>query len=342
MFKTSYLQAISYHFPKNFNTNSDLVQEHPEWSVEKIAAKTGIEKRYVADTNETSSDLGVEAANRLFKEYQISKESIDYVIFCTQSPDYFLPTSACMIQERLGLENECGAFDYNLGCSGFIYGLGFAKGLILSNQASNVLLITAETYTKSIHPKDKSNKTIFGDGATASLISGSKLAGFWNAEIKEFSYYTDGKGYDKLILRNGGFRYKNGNQSEDIYEGDTFHNNDNYIYMDGKSIFDFTAFEVPRNIDKCYLKNNVNIEAVDLFVFHQANKFMINFVRNRCKIPESKFYIDLADGGNTVSSTIPIALKRAIEKGYNHNNKRVLLSGFGVGLSIGSVLIHFK
>jgi 3-oxoacyl-[acyl-carrier-protein] synthase-3 len=342
MNQNSYLQAVSYYFPKRFNTNADLSDEHPEWSVEKIASKTGIEKRYLADESETSGDLGVEAAQHLFEEYNIPRDSIDYIIFCTQSPDYFLPTTACIIQDRLGLQKSCGAFDFNLGCSGFVYGLGIAKGFLLSDQAKSVLLITAETYTKRIHPKDKGNKTIFGDGASASLVTNQYLKGYLNAQILDFSFYTDGSGYDKLMLKNGGFRAGPFKKAEDIYAEGTFIRNDDYIYMDGKSIFDFTAFKVPPSIDDNLKKNNLSVDEIDLFIFHQANAFMMNFVRQRCKIPENKFFVDLADGGNTVSSTIPIALKRAIEKGFDYKNKRVLLSGFGVGLSIGSVVLTFK
>jgi 3-oxoacyl-[acyl-carrier-protein] synthase-3 len=337
----SYLHAISYYFPKKFNTNSDLSKEHPEWSVEKIASKTGIEKRYLSEENETSGDLGIAAAKLLFEEFHLDKRIIDYVIFCTQSPDYFLPTTACIIQDRLGLSKNCGAFDFNLGCSGFVYGLGIAKGLILSGQAKNVLLITAETYTKKIHPKDKNNKTIFGDGAAAALISKEKIKGLWNAEIKDFVYYTDGSGYDKLILKNGGYRDGTNSNNHDVYQDDVYIRNDNYIYMDGKSIFDFTAFHIPPNIENNLMLNGLSISEIDFFIFHQANKYMINFVRQRCNIPEDKFCVDLADGGNTVSSTIPIALRRSIDNGFKYTNSKVLLSGFGVGLSIGSVILNF-
>jgi len=337
----SYLHAISYFFPKKFNTNSDLSKEHPEWSVEKIAAKTGIEKRYLSDETETSGDIGIEAAKLLFDEFNIEKKIIDYVIFCTQSPDYFLPTTACILQDRLGLNKNCGAIDFNLGCSGFVYGLGLAKGLIFSGQASNVLLITAETYTKKIHPKDKNNKTIFGDGAAATFVSKEKMEGLWNADIKDFVYYTDGSGFDKLILKNGGYRGAIHENNVDVYQDGVYISNDNFIFMDGKSIFDFTAFHIPPNIEKTLKLNGLSISDVDYFIFHQANKFMMNFVRQRCNIPEEKFCVDLADGGNTVSSTIPIALRRSIDKGFKYAKTKVLLSGFGVGLSIGSVILNF-
>ncbi len=318
-----------------------LSEMHPEWSVDKISAKTGIFKRYITALDETAGDMALKAAGKLIEEYHINKKNIDYVILCTQSPDYFLPTTACIIQDRLGLNKNCGAMDYNLGCSGFIYGLGLAKGLILSEQAKNILLITSETYTKHIHPLDKSSKTIFGDGAAACLVSFNHSSSFWNAEIMDFSYFTDGAGYDKLIIRNGAMRNKSVGNSIDVYEDDTFLSNDDYIYMDGKAIFDFTSFEVPKLLNENLQKNKLQINDVDLFIFHQANKYMLNFVRNRCNIPEDKFYINLKDGGNTVSSTIPIALKRASEESRFKKDSKLLLCGFGVGLSMGAIVLNF-
>ena len=161
----SYIKAISYYLPQYELNNAVIEKDFPEWSIDKIAEKTGIDCRYIAATDETAGDMAVKAAEKLFKEHNIDKSTIDYLILCTQSPDYFLPTTACVIQEKLGLKTSIGAFDMNLGCSGFIYGLGLAKGLVFSGQAKNILFITAETYSKFIHPKDKSNKTIFGDAA---------------------------------------------------------------------------------------------------------------------------------------------------------------------------------
>ena len=338
MIKT-YLQAVSYYFPEECLNNEMLSNMHPEWSVDKISLKTGIYNRYLSASDETAGDMAIKAANKLFNEYLIDKSDIDFVILCTQSPDYFLPTTACIIQNRLGLNKNCGALDFNLGCSGFIYGLGLAKGLITSDQARNVLLITSETYTKSIHPLDKSNKTIFGDGAAACLITLDSRDSFWNAEIMKFSYFTDGAGFDKLIIKNGGMRNRKVKNSNDVCENNTFVSNDDYIFMDGKAIFDFTAFEVPKLFTENLQKNELQISDIDLFIFHQANEYMLNFVRNRCKIPENKFYINLRDGGNTVSSTIPIALKRAYEESRFHKDNKLLLCGFGVGLSMGAVVL---
>ncbi len=191
------IKAISYYLPEKIVTNEELVEEFPEWTVDKIASKVGVSRRHIASDTETAMDLSVKAAEQLFNENQdISRESVDFVILCTQSPDYFLPSSACIVQSRLGLMTTCGAFDYNLGCSGYIYGLAVAKGLICTGIASNILLLTAETYSKYLHRKDKGNRTIFGDAATATVISND---GF--AEIGDFALGTDGSGAKNLIGR---------------------------------------------------------------------------------------------------------------------------------------------
>ncbi|NDP22029.1 MAG: ketoacyl-ACP synthase III [Paludibacter sp.] len=337
----AFLQAISYYLPKKCLTNEELSLQHPEWSVDKIALKTGIHNRYLSAPDETAGDMAMKAAERLFDEYNIDRSKIDFVLLCTQSPDYFLPTTACIVQDRLGLSKNCGALDFNLGCSGFIYGLGLAKGLLFSGQAKNILLITSETYTKNIHPLDKSNKTIFGDGATASLVSSTIDDLLWNAEIQEFSYATDGSGHENLIIRNGGFRNKTKKEALDVYLDDVFIKNDDFLYMDGKAIFDFTAFEVPKLVEQNLILNESSTESIDLFIFHQANQYMLNFMRKRCKIPTEKFYIDISDGGNTVSNTIPIALKRASKKKVLQKEFHIQLCGFGVGLSMGAVTLKF-
>src|SRR5438309_11485134 len=164
------ISAIEYFLPEKIVTTADLSAEFPDWSVEKIDAKTGIQERHIAAPGECASDLAVAAAQKLFESKACTASDIDFLLFCTQSPDYFLPTTACLIQNRLGIPTTAGAYDFNLGCSGYIYGLGQAEGLIATGQASNVLLLTAETYSKFIHPRDRSVRTIFGDAAAATLI----------------------------------------------------------------------------------------------------------------------------------------------------------------------------
>jgi 3-oxoacyl-[acyl-carrier-protein] synthase-3 len=336
---SAYIIDTTYFLPEILVDNEIINAAHPEWSVDKISAKTGIEKRYYAAENQTSGDLAYIAAEQFFHKGIIEKSEVDFLILCTQSPDYFLPTTACILQDRLGLSKRIGAFDFNLGCSGFVYGLGIAKGLISSGQAKNVLLITAETYSKFIHPNDKKNKTIFGDAASVTLISSQSGSGA--GEILNFSYGTDGSGAKHLMVKNGGLRNIEKGNGEDVYVGDEFYANDDYLFMDGKEIFDFTVFNVPGLVNDCISKNEITPEEVDLYIFHQANQFMLERARRMSKIPAEKFYIYIKDSGNTVSSTIPIALHHAMENNVIRKGNKVLLCGFGVGLSMGATLIAY-
>lgn len=331
----AYIKAISYYLPEKIVTNEELVKEFPEWSVEKVAKKVGVNSRHLAGENETAGDMAEKAARKLFEEYNISPNEIDFLLLCTQSPDYFLPSTSCVIQHRLGIPTSAGAFDYNLGCSGCIYGMAVAKGLISAGIAKNVLLLTAETYNKYLHPSDKSNRSIFGDGAAACLIS---TEGF--AEIGNFSLGTDGSGADKLIVGTGASRHKDktGAYMEDE-EGHIRY--DDYLYMNGSGIFNFTLDAVPQMINDVLIKNDMEKDAIDYYIFHQANKFMLNTIRKVCVLPKDKFYINLEETGNTVSSTVLIGLKDCIDNGLIKKGDKVMVSGFGVGLSWGSTLLSF-
>jgi 3-oxoacyl-[acyl-carrier-protein] synthase-3 len=326
-----FIKAISYYLPLNVLTNADLVKEFPEWTVEKVAAKVGVNERHVVSENETASDMATMAAEKLFAEHSIDRSCVDFVMLCTQSPDYFLPTSACIIQHRLGLSTSCGALDFNLGCSGFVYGLSLAKGLIAAGIAKNVLLLTAETYTKHIHPKDKGNRTIFGDASAATLIS---TDGF--ASIENFSLGTDGRGAENLTIKKGGMRQPTAKDDLQFDEGGNPTSSD-YLYMNGGEIFNFTSEAVPVLVAEVLEKNNLAQDEIQLFVFHQANKYMMNYLRKLIEIEQDKFYFCLENVGNTVSSTIPIALYEAQKEGKLKGN--VLLAGFGVGYSWGGTIL---
>ena len=334
--KQAFIKAISYYLPERVVTNEELVKEFPEWSVEKVAQKVGVNSRHLAAANETAGDMAEKAARRLFEEYNINPQSIDFLMLCTQSPDYFLPSTACVLQNRLGILTSAGAFDYNLGCSGCIYGMARAKGLIAAGIAKNVLLLTAETYNKYLHPDDKSNRSIFGDGAAACLIS---TEGF--AEIGEFVLGTDGSGANNLIVKTGAARYKQptGESTEDS-EGHIWC--DDYLYMNGGAIFNFTLDAVPIMMNQLFEKSGLTKEDIDYYVFHQANKFMLSTIRKVCALPKDKFYIDLANVGNTVSSTILIGLKESLKNGMIKPKMNVMACGFGVGLSWGGTLLKFK
>ncbi len=336
----AYLQYISYYLPEDVLTNERLSESFPEWTPEKIMKKTGVKMRHIAGASETAVDMAEKAANKLFDDHLVKREDIDYVILCTQSPDYLLPTSACILQERLQLKETCGAFDYNLGCSGYIYGLGIAKGLIVSGQAKNVLLLTSETYTKYLHPEDKSCRTIFSDGAAATLVSSSRKESGFNASIGDFTFRTIGSHYNSLIVETGGSRNPIRGEAYDIRDEEgNFKRNSDSLYMDGKDIFDFSAFAVPEVINDNLVRNNCLKDDIDYFVFHQANAYMLNFVKLRAKLPAEKMIIDLEEVGNTVSSTIPIAISRKIKRDDMKEGQKLLLCGFGVGLSVGATIL---
>lgn len=319
----SYIHSIEYYLPENTVDNKKLSQEFPEWEAEKILEKVGIRNRHIVSKNETALDLAYNAAEKVLKNF--NKDQIDFIILCTQSPDYFLPTGACILQDMLKLRKDIGAFDYNLGCSGYIYGLALAKSLINSQLASSVLLIMAETYSKHIHPTDKSNRSIFGDAAAATLILSSAKEG-----IHEFELGTDGKGKDNLIVKKGGMRNFNFS-NQGLSEG--------YLYMNGPEIFNFTLDVVPELVQKVLLKNKESVDTINFCIFHQANKFMLEYLRKKLKIDPAKFYINMLETGNTVSATIPIALKDCLETGLVKSGDKVLLVGFGVGYSWGATIV---
>ncbi len=328
----AYINGISYFLPQKVLTNKQISIDHPEWDADKISIKTGIYERHISDSNEFASDLAINAANLLFEEYQIDRNKIDFILYCTQSPDFFLPTTACYLQNKLNLSTTTGALDFNLGCSGYVYGLSLAKGLIMSNAATNILLITSETYSKYIHLDDKSNKTIFGDAASATLIS-TTIGEF---EICDFIFGTDGSGFDNLIVKNGGVKYRNNKGFDEMDDEGKYKKNDDFIFMDGPSIFSFTSNSVPKLVDKVLIKNNLLFDDIDYFLFHQANKYMLDFIRKKIKIPEEKFIYCIEKFGNTVSNTIPIALKKEC---LTHKKGKFLLAGFGVGYSWGGCVI---
>ena len=302
---------IAFELPEKSLTNQELAAIYPEWTAEKILAKTGIASRHVVGESETALDLAEMAAKKLFGTGGVGAEDVDFLLLCTQSPEYKLPSTACLLHERLGLRKEAGALAFDHGCSGFIYGLSLAKGLIAGGMAKEVLLVTAETYTKYISPEDKSTRTIFGDGAAATLITGEDVA-----KIGAFSFGTDGSGAEKLIVR------------------------DRRLFMDGPEIFNFTLDIVPKTMEDVLAKNNLARDDMDFYVFHQANKFMLDTIRKVNGLPRDKFYVNLETTGNTVSSTIPIALKQLEDAGRLKAGMKVMLMGFGVGLSWGATIIE--
>jgi 3-oxoacyl-[acyl-carrier-protein] synthase III len=337
------IKAIEYHLPARVLANDQLAAELSDWSAEKIEEKTGIAERYVAAENECASDLGVAAARKLFMSGACRPEEIDYLLLCTQSPDYFLPTTACLMQERLGIPTTAGAIDFNQGCSGHVYGLGLAKGLVETGQARRVLLITAETYSKHIHPRDRSVRTLFGDAAAATLIAGLEDSdGFEPPLLGPFVLGTDGRGAGNLIVPTGGLRQPRTAESgqAQVDEHGNWRSQDN-LFMNGPEIFTFTLRIVPQCVSDLLARAGKRLEDIDLFVFHQANRYMLEHLRKKLRIPDEKFWIAMRHCGNTVSSTIPIALKLAQEAGRLRRGQTIMLVGFGVGYSWGGALVRW-
>lgn len=336
--QTVKIASIEYYLPEQVLTNEELQSLFVDWTAEKIYLKTGISARHIASENECASDLGVKAAHNLMEQNGIKPADIDILIFCTQTPDYCMPPTACIVQDRLGLPTSCAAFDINLGCSGFVYGLWMASAYIRSGMVRNILLITADTYSKLIHPLDKSVRTLFGDAGAAALIS----ADGGIAHVRDFALGTDGSGHRNLIAPTSGFRIPRSAETamEKEDESGNVRSLDN-LYMNGPSIFAFTMRVVPKNIQELLNKAKLDLNDIDWFVFHQANKFMLQNLMRKLRIPESKAPLCLENYGNTVSSSIPITLRDYQKAGLLQGGDRIMLVSFGVGYSWGSVLLEW-
>lgn len=329
------VRAISVYLPEGILDNAELVRQFGTWTENKIYGKTGVsERRVVGD--EKVSDLAAAAGERLFEEHGIDRSSIDFLLLCTECPDYFLPATACIVQNRLGLRKDAGALDYNLGCSGFVYGLALAKGLVLGGVARRVLLITAETITRTIHPQDKSTRTLFGDAAAATLVEASAERG-----IGEFVLGTDGSGAERLIIPAGAWarpsspetRVETKNKWGNVRTPES-------LYMDGPEILKFSMEVAPGCMNDTLERNGTSVGGLRLVVLHQASHMMLVKLRELLSIPEEKFVFNIEKYGNTVSSTIPIALYDSMKSGRLGKGDSVLVMGFGVGLSWGGTVLH--
>jgi len=314
---------IAVYFPEKAEDNDLLGKEFPHWDMQLIYAKTGVRVRYVADRNQCVSDLGVAAGEKLFQGFGIDPRSIDFLLFCTQTPDYPLPTTACLVQDRLGLRTSVGALDFNLGCSGFVYGLSLADGLIRSGAAQRVLLITSETYSKYIHPTDRSLRTIFGDAAAATLIEAAD-----EPCLGPFVFGTDGRGANTLIVTEGGARPK-----EAAIQPRRRKRWPSSLVMDGPELVKFSLDVVPPTVDRALAAAGWTRDDVEVYLMHQATAFLLNHLRDRLGLNGDCMPVDLEDCGNTVSSTLPILIDRLRRAGTLKPGTRTVMIGFGVGLS---------
>lgn len=331
---------IASHLPQATLGNDELAALFPEWPSDKIFEKTGIHSRHIAAADETAGDLACAAAENLFRKGRVQASEVDFIILCTQAPDYILPTTACVLQHRLGIPTSAGALDINLGCSGYVYGLSLANGLLQSGAAKRILLLTADTYSKFIHPQDKSVRTLFGDAATATLVTAADDTD--TAAIGPFVFGTDGAGAHHLIVETGGSRHARSSASAEVKQDESgnWRAQDN-LYMNGGEVMAFSLTEVPRALAAILQKSNIGIDQVDHVFFHQANKFMLDALRKKMKLPAEKVPMRVADVGNTVSSTIPLTMQPLLDNGTLRAGSRSVLVGFGVGYSWAACSLVF-
>jgi 3-oxoacyl-[acyl-carrier-protein] synthase III len=319
----SQIGPIAVHFPERVDTNDELQALNPDWGLELLASKTGIYSRTIAAPEETPSDLAVKACRKLFDEQSIDPASIDYILYCTQTPDYVLPTTACLMQNRLGLRTNCGALDFNLGCSGYVYGLSLAEGLIASGQCKRILLVTAETYSKYILDNDRSVRPIFSDAAAATLIEAQV-----DPSLYGFAFGTDGSGADTLFVSDGGAR--------NAPCGLTPRNRKRWnsrLYMDGPSLMSFTVGAIPQMVREMTASAKIELQEIDLFLMHQATQKMLEQLQSALQTDDTRLPIRLKHRGNTVSCTLPILIHDLRQEGRLRKGTTNVLVGFGVGWS---------
>lgn len=331
------IKHIEYFLPEKVITNADLAKENPDWDIEKIEKKSGVKSRHIAEPEQTALDLAINAVKKIFSTGYISKEDIQGIIFCTQSPDYIMPSNSFLIHKHFNFSENVWSFDYDLACSGYIYGLVISRGLLETKMAKNILLITAETYSKYINKKDRSTSVLFGDAASASIISNDTEGG-----MKDLILSSSGEKFDTFYIPAGGCR-----TPKDIHTKETtvdhsgnVRNLEN-IHMNGFAVWQFISKKVSEQISKLLARNKLCVNDIDLFVFHQASKLTLDSLIKMLKINNDKVFVNLKDIGNTVSSSIPIALKDAEDNGRLKRGDLILLSGFGVGLSWGSIIMKY-
>lgn len=329
---------ITYYLPKNKLTNDDLERSFPTWNLKSVVKKTGVLTRYIADEDETALDLSVAACKKFFAETGMNPQEVGAILYCTQSADYIMPPNALLLHRHFDFRQEIPAFDINLACSGYVYALALAKSMVVSGMATNVLVVTADTYSKYINLRDRSTRTLFGDGAAVTFVEPCTD----DHGILSQSLGSDGKFYKKFYIPAGGLRNPKGDATG--CEGADSAGNvrsDEQIHMDGMGIWNFIRLKIPVHIEEFMQKSGVPFENVDRFVFHQASKLTLDSLIKILKINPEKVFTNLEDVGNTVSSSIPIALADARRQSLVKPGELVLISGFGVGLSYGSMLIRF-
>lgn len=328
------ITAIEYALPDRILTNDQISESHPEWRMDEVGKRTGVDQRHIAGT-ETALDLGEHAARVALDRSGLDASDIDTVLFCTQTPDHIMPPNATLLQHRLGLGTRLPAFDFTLACSGYVYGLFLAKSLIGSGNARNVLFVAGDTYSRLISPNDRGPYTLFGDGAAATIISAG------DDKIGAFELGSDGARADCFIVPAGGAREPHSAYSatEQLDESGNRRTRE-HIHMRGMDVLAFAQREVPGAVERLLAREQLTIRDLDLVVFHQASRLALDYLMRALGVSPDQTYSNLDRVGNTVSASLPIAMRDAETEGRLRTGDRVLLVGFGVGLSWGACLIR--
>jgi 3-oxoacyl-[acyl-carrier-protein] synthase-3 len=331
------IRDIAVYLPELIVTNDDLSKEFPDWNTKLAAQRAGVDRRHVAADNETALDLGYKACRKLFSANSNLREQVDTLIFCTQTPDYLLPSNACVLHKLLELPERVAAFDINLACSGYLYAVAIAHGMISAGISRHVLLVNGDTYTKLIGKQDRAARILFGDGAAATWVEGVSTG----PGVLDISLGTAGADFDKFIVPAGGCRQPKSDATR-IPNRDESGNvrNLEQIHMSGRDILAFVSSKIPRHVEELLTRNNLKTDDIELFIFHQASALVLETLTRLLRLPPKKVFCNMSNIGNTVSASIPIALKDATVSGLIPAGKRVLLCGFGVGLSWGSILLE--
>jgi 3-oxoacyl-[acyl-carrier-protein] synthase-3 len=335
-----HISAISYYLPEYVERNIDLQEEYPQKVNADIIEKVGVKERHIIPKDLKASHIALLAAEQLLEETGFDRSKIDALIYCSEHHDYVTPPTSCVLHGELGLSKHAGTFDMTHGCSGYLYGLALAKSLVDSMGMENVLFLTASATTKYIDPANLALRLLFGDAGSATLISSGGENKF--GSIGNFSLGTDGASYKKILIRDGREAYPLTEGSFDE-QTDQFGNvyTNRGLYMDGQGILLFILKRVPQLIEETLAKNGLSLEDIDLFVLHQANYFALEYVRKKLKLEEGKFFYDMEGLGNTVQATVPIGLRDAMGKGLIKAGSKVLIAGFGTGLSWGATVLTF-
>ncbi|EOU1490404.1 TPA: beta-ketoacyl-ACP synthase III [Clostridium perfringens] len=321
--KNAKMIGFGLYTPKNLIENERL-QEFLETSDEWIRTRTGIERRYIS-LDENTSDLAVEASKKALSQARLSAEEIDLIIVATVTPDNFTPSTACIVQDKLGAKNAW-AFDINAACTGFIYALKLGRSLIRSGEANNALIIGAETLSKALNWEDRGSCVLFGDGAGATVLTSTEE----DCGIKCVNVKSDGSKGDSLVIQGLPLNspFKDGREVSE-----------NYINMNGREIFKFATKVMEESIVEILEKENIKIEDIAAIIPHQANLRIIDYVVKRLGIPREKFITNLQNYGNTSGASIPIALCESIDEGNLKKGDNIIMVGFGGGLTWGAALI---